>query len=341
MDDLRVNTMSSNVTKTFTFEGKRYYVRASNETEAIKKLTLLKRDLEEGLVKESRKTVNEWFNEFIEVYKANVKQETRDNYVSIYNSNIKPYIGALPLKSVGVRECQRVVNATQGKSKSTVDKVNIVLHSMLEKAVKEKLLNSNPSDEMTKPQAEAGKRRALTPKEREAFLKIAPQCGKIGQFCLMVYYCGLRPSEVAKLKGKDINRKNYLISIDGGKTKSATREVPYPTYFDIPSVGKNEIIYTNNIGTAYTKSRLCKSWNKILSMMEDELGSDYKDDLTMYCLRHDYCTRLQEAEVPIDVARRLMGHSSIEITSKIYTHESKITLNSAAKAIENYNKPCK
>ena len=44
------------------------------------------------------------------------------------------------------------------------------------------------------------------------------------------------------------------------------------------------------------------------------------DDREMYDLRHTYCTDLQAASVPIDVARYLMGHSDISMTSRIYTH---------------------
>ena len=46
------------------------------------------------------------------------------------------------------------------------------------------------------------------------------------------------------------------------------------------------------------------------------------DDFTMYNLRHTYCTDLEKAGVPINIARQLMGHSDISITSKIYTHAS-------------------
>ena len=43
-------------------------------------------------------------------------------------------------------------------------------------------------------------------------------------------------------------------------------------------------------------------------------------DLTPYCLRHTFCTDLQRAGVPINVAKELMGHSDISITANIYTH---------------------
>lgn len=47
------------------------------------------------------------------------------------------------------------------------------------------------------------------------------------------------------------------------------------------------------------------------------------DDLTPYCLRHTYATTdLQSADVPINVAKNLLGHQSITMTSHIYTHLS-------------------
>ena len=56
-------------------------------------------------------------------------------------------------------------------------------------------------------------------------------------------------------------------------------------------------------------------------------------DLQLYCLRHDYATRLQDAGVPINVARYLLGHSDISTTSKIYTHESEESIQAAAEKI--------
>lgn len=46
------------------------------------------------------------------------------------------------------------------------------------------------------------------------------------------------------------------------------------------------------------------------------------DDLTPYCLRHTYCTDLQTAGIPINIAKEWMGHSDISVTASIYTHQS-------------------
>ena len=51
-------------------------------------------------------------------------------------------------------------------------------------------------------------------------------------------------------------------------------------------------------------------------------------DLTPYCLRHTFCTDLQRAGVPINVAKELMGHASIAVTANIYTHRDQGVLHS-------------
>ena len=58
------------------------------------------------------------------------------------------------------------------------------------------------------------------------------------------------------------------------------------------------------------------------------------DDFTMYNLRHTYCTDLERIGVPINIASRLMGHSNIGITSKVYTHASTEALETARRLID-------
>ena len=38
-----------------------------------------------------------------------------------------------------------------------------------------------------------------------------------------------------------------------------------------------------------------------------------------HTFRHTFCTNLCRAEVPIQVASKLMGHKSVEVTAKFYT----------------------
>ena len=76
---------------------------------------------------------------------------------------------------------------------------------------------------------------------------------------------------------------------------------------------------------------------RIMTEEEDgENGSVLADDLVLYCLRHTFCTDLQKAGVPVNIASYLMGHSDIQTTANIYTHTGEEDALSAAVNINNY-----
>lgn len=56
-------------------------------------------------------------------------------------------------------------------------------------------------------------------------------------------------------------------------------------------------------------------------------------DFVPYCLRHTYCTDLQNKGVPINIAKYLMGHDDISVTASIYTHISDQAIDIAAELI--------
>ena len=60
------------------------------------------------------------------------------------------------------------------------------------------------------------------------------------------------------------------------------------------------------------------------------------EDLVAYCLRHTYCTDLQRAGVPINVAKYLMGHSDISVTSKIYTSMTPDVIGRAKESMDDF-----
>jgi integrase len=65
-------------------------------------------------------------------------------------------------------------------------------------------------------------------------------------------------------------------------------------------------------------------------------GHVVADDLILYDLRHTYCTDLQRAGVPINIASYLMGHADIQTTAKIYTHTGDEEAQTAAVSINAY-----
>ena len=65
------------VRKSFTFEGKRYFIKAKTEREAFEKMALKRRDLEEGRTIISKNTpVSVWAERWFEAYKKNSVSES-------------------------------------------------------------------------------------------------------------------------------------------------------------------------------------------------------------------------------------------------------------------------
>lgn len=60
------------------------------------------------------------------------------------------------------------------------------------------------------------------------------------------------------------------------------------------------------------------------------------EDLVPYCLRHTYCTDLQRAGVPLNVAKYLMGHSDISLTANIYTDTTPDVVNLASEKMRKF-----
>lgn len=164
-----------------------------------------------------------------------------------------------------------------------------------------------------------------------------------------MYYCGLRPSEVVRVEGRDIDANKMMLHVRGTKTKAADRYVPIPNEIlsDMLGLEPFEPLLKNANGRACTMRIVRRMWQMFKLHLAEYLGAEVKHekvvginpvapDLKLYCLRHDYATRLQDAGVPINVARYLLGHADISTTSKIYTHTSDESIRDAAFRINEH-----
>lgn len=326
--------MVDTVRKSFTFEGKRYFVRGKTETDAIIKMTNKIRDLEEGKVMLcGNMTVKDWYTEYLKTYRVRGKDITQKNYMYKMNRHVIGAIGDLPLKSVKPLHCQRVLNQLEGYSTDLINKVSQGMFALFRKAVVNKLIIENPCEELEKPSGTKKKRRSITKLERNCILQVADTDQRFLLYLFMLF-CGCRPSEAASIRGMDIDRDKRLMKIIATKTGNKERLVPIPDYLynRIPSdLNPFTPIITNTVGKKLDESGRQHLWNTFkrqlniaagCNMYRNKLVPPYPiaDDLVPYCLRHTFCTDLQKAGVDIRVAQYLMGHASITMTANIYTH---------------------
>ena len=140
-------------------------------------------------------------------------------------------------------------------------------------------------------------------------------------------------------------------SIGDPKSKAGIRAIPIPKVLsdDLKKIKADPFTYVfrNQNGSRLSNRNMQTLWNSFKREMNIAMGCrvyrnqvlppyGVAEDLVPYCLRHTYCTDLEAAGVPSNVARYLMGHSDISVTAKIYTHYSETTFDNARKAIEAY-----
>lgn len=340
--------MGEYVRKSFTFEGKRYFVKGRTEEEAIIKRAEKKKELESGrVVVASSMTVSDWAYRAVDTYKTRQKEITKKKYVGNMRHNILEQIGAMPLKSVKPIHCQEVLNMQAGKSKAQIAEVCQTLKFIFGKAYENGLIATNPAEHIIKPIGTKTYRRTITENERTHLLKVADSDPRFTLFLLMLY-CGCRPSEAMEAQGRDISKMDGypVLHIRGTKTARADRYVPIPNEF-YQKIKKTEpfsYIAPNAAGRKHNESSYKRVCANLRREMNISMGCQvYRnqlipplplaDDFVPYDLRHTYCTDLQKKGVDIRTAQYLMGHADIKMTANIYTHADNSTVISAAKLL--------
>ena len=140
----------------------------------------------------------------------------------------------------------------------------------------------------------------------------------------MLYYCGLRKSELLNLNWDDVDLGKDWVIIKCSKNKG-DRIIPlHPkvkelmdTYLTQRLPLKNNALITGEQGCRLTVS----SFNNIVNMYLLVSGIK-KKGYSAHSFRHGFATRLVEKNVNIFMVQRLLGHASLDST-RIYVHFEK------------------
>ena len=335
------------VRKTMTFEGKRYEVTGKTEQEALEKLAELKVSLQRGeKTVGGNSTVDHWFREWFETYKkpAGLTAKSLTNIESKYRLHISPSVGKMKLKDVREVHLQKILNSQAGMSYGHVSYIMQIMRQLFGRARKSRLIAFDPAEDLVLPATEKRSHRSITEEERAAVIKTA-ETHRGGLLALLTLYAGLRPGESLALQWKDIdferNEIHVYKALESGtanikdpKTPAGVRDIPIHTEL-LPKLkaaqkGPFDYVITDTKGRPLETNTVRNMWKSFKHDVDKNMGakmqrrqileSKLAPDFQLYCLRHTFCTDLQRAGVPINVAKELMGHANIAVTANIYTH---------------------
>ena len=341
-----------------TFEGKRYWVSGKDPDELSAKKALKLKELEEGKIIESNMLVKAWSKEWLENYKlGSCGDKTYRDYEHRLDMYILPEIGHMRLKDVKPIHLQKIMRSVSHMSQSRIDKIHQCLGQMFRTAEANDLISKDPTRGLVKPKGTAGSHRAITDYERQVILKLI-ETHKHGLWIEIMLSCGLRTGETARIKVMHFDFEKKTLFVDGTKNKYSKRYVPITDSIieKVKATGKDpfEYLFTNVSNNPISESNRHYMWNSFKTAMHAEMGGQLHHgtivepclvapDLVPYCLRHTFCTDCQDAGVPINIAKELMGHSDIALTARIYTHFTENSMQTATLLLEkhrNFNENC-
>lgn len=343
------------IRRTARYNGRQYEATAKTEREALtllaEKLAAAKRG-EEAIG--GHMTVDTWFRKWKALYKdpRGLTAKSLGMYDEKYNSYIHPRVGHMKLLDVRDYHLQGVLNEQAGKSRSHVEKLRRVMREMFHRAYRSRMIPYDPAEDLELPNCTEQSRRSITDAERKVILAVAED-HPAGLWVLTMLYTGMRPGEIAALSCADVdlagNEIHVHAAVESGsarvkapKTEAGIRDIPIHAAL-LPRLraaveGRPpfEPVFVTSAGNRLNtgaQSRLWKSFRRAMALhmgaqlYRNKLVSDpVAADLCPYCLRHTFCTDLERAGVPLNVAKVLMGHSDIQVTANIYTHKDSATL---------------
>lgn len=182
----------------------------------------IKRDLEDGIVVNRKLTLNDYWEENIEL--RVLKQSTRTNYKYMYNKYIKPVLGNMQMKDITYTAIKKFLKSLlrDGFKPNSVEVIYTILHPVFDDAVKDNLIRNNPSDKIMVDikkgeNWQQKKKHALTEDEQEAFIDFIANSETFSHW-LPLFTCllgtGCRIGEMLGLTWSDCDFTNGIININ-------------------------------------------------------------------------------------------------------------------------------
>ena len=298
----------------------------------------------------SKKTLNDWFDEWMELYVVGkVKPRTVQNYIREYE-RCKSYIGHITLDRLQPTYIQKMVNELfkKGYKRATVNNIE-----------------ENDSDRLTDEQIKKFFNAAAGTRYYELFVILLNTGMRIGEACALewkdidfekrsVYiYKTIGTSLIYYDKyGEKLKEPYYLTQITSPKKEASVRKIPLTETAikafedwrikqekDIKKLGKKwgkdnvllkqypELIFTTQKGNCYMPNVAGKECTRIAQKMNtdeknvaESEGREYRYiRVHPHMFRHTFISLCYEAGMDTSVILRISGHKHIKMM-KYYTH---------------------
>lgn len=340
-----------------TADGQRVYVKAGSKAELEKKVIQKKMEMGAGVNIADRTPFREFAYLWLRTYKSGLRENSLATLTGNLEKHVIPAFGDAALRDIKPLHIQGWLSSIRGMSTSVQRKCIQAVRGIFNAAADNGLILKSPVGKEDKAVgAEAKEEEALTDGQAKALLD-AVSGTRAYLFCLLALTTGMRRGEILGLMWEDIDFTTGTITVTHSKTfpsdksdapvttmlksEAAHRRLPIPPVLlhtleqeRAKASGSPYVLHTAD-GRSLTKNSFASLWKIVTartasedrplgSWVQGSNGGRLQVTLDFTChphlLRHTYITQLFEAGLDIKQVQYLAGHSTPEITLKVYTH---------------------
>ena len=316
----------------------------------------LKIEFEENdstLVAKPKIKFKELCNEWLELYKTQVKKSTFKAQMYVIENHVLPYYADMYVDKIQLKHCQKYANQQREKLVKYHNSVNLA-YRILQHGVHLGYIKDNPAVNIIRPKAKKSKYvpNWWTKEELNQFLTCVDQSefdSNVKTNLRLLAYTGMRKGEALALLWSDIDFDNNTISIyktvartedgytienDGAKSEAGTRTVSIDAHtmnalkkhrleqkkvlfmLGLKDKGDEQLVFSSEENKLLYTDFINYYMNKIIE--DNKLRH-----ITVHQLRHTHVSILFEMGATVKDVQDRVGHKDYKTTMDIYNHINK------------------
>lgn len=329
------------------------------EAEAAYARALVELQVNGAYIEPTKKTLDEFAREFFADNSRSAQVNTLKSYKSLYEHHISPAIGSHKLRTIKPRTLQNLLNdkKQEGYARSTVSSIHTVLKRIFVYATDFcEYIPRNPAQNIYIPKYIQPPQEvcAFTPQQVAEIFRKFPQGHQFYLPLAISYYTGARFGECCALTWEDVDFDLQELSIsktvvdaDGGLIVQDTPKSSH-SFRTIP-IGKKLVAILRSEKTRQAVNRLAGHGPGDSLIVHDKHGrlmgpnairyfnmyaKRFGDGFSVHSMRHTHATMLLEAGEELELVSKRLGHASIDITAKTYSHVLEARKNKSRRLID-------
>ena len=342
--------------RTVTASGK---TAAESKRRAQEKLNALPIIAGSHVIRNGSMTVEQFILPWLEnVHQQNIAETTYKRYLGLTKKYIIPGLGRVAMRNVTKKQVKQLMDsmALAGQKPRSIQQMRALLSVAFNYAVEVEMVGANPVQLVKSPKVSQGVRDPLDKHELKKLLDSVAgtfMCARIH----IAAICGLRQGEALGLRWQDIDFESNAIHVrvQIQKKKGNRQFVPLKTQSSqrILYVGQAtmDALKAHRAIINQMKLRAGSTWNDHDLVFPNRIGApiqskwDYERWMKaldcaglrrrrLHDARHTAGTIMHESGADIESIRRVLGHSSIALTSSTYVHASAAPVRAAFESFE-------